>query len=159
DYIAYEAAHSRIWVPVGNTGSADVYDTAAGTFTRVDGFKTAEREFKGKKRTMGPSSVSIGDGVAYVGNRGGSEVCAVDLATLKLGKCLKLPSSPDGVGYDASEPDTHCAGRIEARHAEGQDHDQARGGPGGIRGRREPRPVLHEPRGQEQDRGHRRRVA
>ena len=102
DYIAFEAAHSRVWVPVGNTGSADVYDTAAGTFTRVDGFKTAEREFKGKKRTMGPSSVSIGDGFAYVGNRGGSEVCAVDLGTLKLGKCLKLPTSPDGVEYVAS---------------------------------------------------------
>ncbi len=102
DYIAFEASHSRVWVPVGNTGSTDVYDTAAGTFTRVDGFKTAEREFKGKKRTMGPSSVSIGDGVAYVGNRATSEVCAVDLGTLKLGKCLKLPRSPDGVEYVAS---------------------------------------------------------
>lgn len=99
DYIAYEAAHNRVWVPVGNTGSADVYDIAAGTFTRVDGFKTAEREYKGKKRTAGPSAVSIGDGFAYVGNRASSEVCPVDLATLKPGKCAKLPSSTDGVAY------------------------------------------------------------
>jgi DNA-binding beta-propeller fold protein YncE len=102
DYIAFEAAHSRVWLPVGNTGSADVYDTAAGTFARVDGFKTAEKEFKGKKRTMGPSSVSIGDGFAYVGNRATSEICAVELGSLKLGKCIKLPSSPDGVAYVAS---------------------------------------------------------
>jgi len=102
DYIAYEAAHSRVWVPVGNTGSADVYDTAAGTFTRVDGFKTAERDFKGKKRTMGPSAVTIGDGFAYVANRATSEVCQVDLGSLKPGKCLKMPSSTDGVAYVAS---------------------------------------------------------
>lgn len=99
DYIAYEAAHGRVWVPVGNTGSADVYDIAAGSFTRVDGFKTAEREYRGKKRTAGPSAVTIGDGVAYVANRATSEVCPVDLGTLKPGKCVKLPSSTDGVAY------------------------------------------------------------
>jgi hypothetical protein len=102
DYIGYEAAHSRVWVPVGNTGSVDVYDIASGTFTRVDGFKTVERDFKGKKRTMGPSAVSVGDGFAYVGNRATSEVCPVDLSNLKPGKCVKLPSSTDGVAYVAS---------------------------------------------------------
>ncbi len=102
DYLAFEPGKSRVWVPVGNTGSADVYDTAAGTFTRVDGFKTAEREYKGKKRTMGPSAVTIGDGFAYIANRATSEVCPVDLVTLKPGKCVKLPSSTDGVAYVAS---------------------------------------------------------
>jgi len=102
DYIAYEPAHNRVWVPVGNTGSVDVYDVASGNFTRVDGFKTAERDYKGKKRTMGPSAVSIGDGFAYVGNRATSEVCPVDLASLKPGKCVKLPSPTDGVAYVAS---------------------------------------------------------
>jgi len=99
DYIAYERGHGRVWVPVGSTGSVDVLDTAAGTFTRVDGFKTVEREVRGQKRTMGPSAVSIGDGFAYVGNRGTSEVCAVDVKTLKITSCLKLPSVIDGVAY------------------------------------------------------------
>jgi len=102
DYLAYDGAHARVWVPVGNTGSADVFDTSAGTFTRVDGFKTAEREHKGKTRVMGPSSVAIGDGFAYVGDRATGEVCPVDEAKLTLGKCLKVPSPGDGVEYVAS---------------------------------------------------------
>lgn len=99
DYIAYEPARARVWVPVGDTASVDVYDPAAGTFTRVDGFKKAERESNGKKRMMGPSSVAIGDGFAYVGDRASSEICVIDTSTLKLGKCLTLASSPDGVAY------------------------------------------------------------
>jgi DNA-binding beta-propeller fold protein YncE len=101
DYLAYDASHARIWVPVGGTGSADVYDIASGGFTRVDGFATAEREYKGKKRMMGPSSVAIGDGFAYVGDRASGEVCVVDAGRLTLGKCLKLASPPDGVSYVA----------------------------------------------------------
>jgi hypothetical protein len=102
DYLAYDGAHARVWVPVGNTGSADVFDTSTGSFTRVDGFKTAEREYKGKTRTMGPSAVAIGDGFAYVGNRATGEVCPVDTAKLTVAKCLKLPSSGDGVEYVAA---------------------------------------------------------
>jgi hypothetical protein len=99
DYIAWEPAHSRVWVPVANTGSVDVFSPSAGTFTRVDGFKTAERENRGKKRTVGPNAVSIGDGFAYVGNRATGEVCPVDLSSLKAGRCIKLPSPSDGVAY------------------------------------------------------------
>lgn len=102
DYIAYDRPGARVWVPVGDTGSADVFDIASGTFTRVDGFKTAEREHHGKIRKMGPSAVSVGDGVVYIGNRGTSEVCPIDAKTLKLGKCLKLPMPTDGVVYVAS---------------------------------------------------------
>jgi DNA-binding beta-propeller fold protein YncE len=76
-----------------------VYDVSSGGFTRVDGFATAEREYKGKKRMMGPSSVAIGDGFAYVGDRASGEVCVVDEAKLTLGKCTKLASPPDGVAY------------------------------------------------------------
>ena len=101
DYIAYESTRARVWVPVGNTGSVDVYDIASGAFTLVGGFKTAEKEVRGTKRTMGPSSVAIGDGFAYVGNRADTSVCAVDTAALKLGQCLALGSSPDGVAYVA----------------------------------------------------------
>jgi DNA-binding beta-propeller fold protein YncE len=100
DYIAYEpSAHGRgrVWVPVGTTGSVDVLDIETGTFRKVDGWKTAEREGHGEKRVVGPSSVGIGDGFAYVGNRAVNEVCAVDLTTLVKGACLPLATAVDGV--------------------------------------------------------------
>jgi hypothetical protein len=102
DYIAYEPGRERVWVPVANTGSVDVFDIATRTFTRIDGFTTSELEVKGTKRTMGPSAVSIGDGFAYVGNRATQEVCSVSTSTLTIGMCLKLPSATDGVAYVAS---------------------------------------------------------
>ncbi len=102
DYIVYEGGRSRVWVPVASTGSVDVLDVASGNFTRVDGFKTEEREVKGKKRTFGPSAATVGDGYVYVGNRATSEVCPIDVKTLKAAKCLKLPSATDGVAYAAS---------------------------------------------------------
>jgi DNA-binding beta-propeller fold protein YncE len=102
DYLAFEAARSRVWVPAGGTGSVDIYDTKSGTFARVDGFKTAERTYKGRTRAVGPSAVSIGQGVAYVGNRATSEVCPIDTETLAIGACLKLSSPTDGVAYVAS---------------------------------------------------------
>jgi len=102
DYIAYDPGRSRVWVPVGATGSVDVLDVATGTFTRVDGFKTVQREMRGKMRTMGPSAASVGDGFVYVGNRATNEICPVDASTLKPAKCLKLASGTDGVAYVAS---------------------------------------------------------
>jgi hypothetical protein len=66
---------------------------------RVDGFKTVERESRGKKRIAGPSAASIGDGVVYVGNRATNEVCGVDATTLKLGPCVKLNGPIDCVSY------------------------------------------------------------
>ena len=42
DFIAYDQAHARVWVPAGNTGSVDVIDTASGKVTRIEGFPTAE---------------------------------------------------------------------------------------------------------------------
>jgi hypothetical protein len=101
DLIAYEPGRERIWVPVGNTGSVDVFDIATGTFARIDGFATKEVEAKGTKRTMGPSAVSIGGGFAYVGNRATSEVCPVSASTLKVEECSQLSSAPDAVAYVA----------------------------------------------------------
>ena len=101
DFIFYEPGRSRVWVPAGSTGSVDVLDVASGAFTRIGGFRTAEREAHGKKRVLGPSSGSVGDGFAYIGNRASHEVCAVELSTLKPGKCLALASAPDGVKYVA----------------------------------------------------------
>jgi len=121
DYIAADRARSRVWVPVSVTGSVDVLDVATRGFVRVDGFKTAEREVRGKKRTVGPTAVTIGDGVAYVGNRGTNEVCAVDLATLKVGACVKMRGGIDGVAYVAPSkevwvtmPAEHALGVLDA---------------------------------------------
>ena len=101
DLIAYDPSTSRVWVPVGVTGTVDVFDTGSRTFTRVEGFKTEVREANGKKRTLGPSAASVGEGFVYVGNRATNEVCPVDAKVLKVGKCVKLPSAIDVVGYVA----------------------------------------------------------
>ncbi len=103
DYIAYDPAGQRVLIPTArDTGALDVYDIAEGSFSRVEGFKTREQENHGRKRTLGPSSVAVGDGVIYVGNRATNEVCAVDAKALHLGACLKIPSPIDGLAYVAS---------------------------------------------------------
>jgi DNA-binding beta-propeller fold protein YncE len=102
DYIAYDRAHHRLWVPAGNTGSVDVVDVKTDHITRVEGFATSEVERQGTKRLVGPSSATVGEGVVYVGNRGDSSVCAVDAESLRIGACLKLASMPDGLAYVAS---------------------------------------------------------
>ncbi len=102
DYLAYDAAHHRVWVPAGNTGSVDVIDASNDQVTRIEGFPTIEMERKGKKRVVGPSSATVGEGVVYVGNRGDNTICAVDASTLKKGACVKLEQMPDGLQYVAS---------------------------------------------------------
>ncbi len=104
DYIAYERGAARVWIPDGRTGSVDVFDTATGMFKVVGGFKSEEREGKdkGKKRWMGPSAVSIGDGFAYIGDRASNEVCPIDLKTLKPAACVKLAARTDGVVFVAA---------------------------------------------------------
>jgi DNA-binding beta-propeller fold protein YncE len=99
DYLAIERAPARVWIPVGNTGSVDVLDTRTGQITIVGGFTTVERESRGTRRIVGPSSVAIGDGFAYVGDRASNEVCSVALRNLERGECLKLSAPPDGMVY------------------------------------------------------------
>jgi len=99
DYLAVDRARQRVWVPAGGTGSADVIDTRTQEIRRVASFPVAEVERNGKKRTVGPSSATVGDGVVYVGNRADSSVCAVDAATLERGGCATVASVPDGVAY------------------------------------------------------------
>ncbi len=100
DYIAYDPAARRVWVPAGNTGRVDVIDTATDRMTAVEGFPVAEVELRGKPRKMGPSSVAVGDGVAYVGSRADSQVCVIDGNTLKKGECVAF--SPGGKGMGAA---------------------------------------------------------
>ena len=70
----------RIVVPASNTASVDVIDEDSDAVSQVTGFKTGEVELRGRKITLGPTSVSIGDGVVYIGNRGDSSLCHHRLA-------------------------------------------------------------------------------
>ncbi len=99
DYLFCDRTRGRVYLPVGESGSLDVFDVATAAFTRVDGFATGEREVRGKKRAMGPSAVTRGDGFVYVGDRASSQVCAIDENTLRLGACVKLPTPTDGVAF------------------------------------------------------------
>ena len=102
DYIAIDRAHDRVWVPAGGTGRVDVIDTKTKEVRAIEKFATADVERQGRKRTIGPSSASVGAGFVYVGNRADSNVCAVDASALTVAGCVKLPSSPDGVVYVGS---------------------------------------------------------
>ena len=97
DYLAADRGSGRIWVPAGNTGKVDVIDVATGAVKSIEGFATLEKEMRGKKRTVGPSSASVGEGVVYVGSRADSNVCVIDAKTLVKGACVKLETPPDGV--------------------------------------------------------------
>ena len=101
DYLAVDRARHRVWVPAGGTGTTDVIDTRTQEIRRVEKFPTAEVERHGKKRMVGPSSATVGDGVVYVGNRGDSSVCAVDATSLARGGCVTVPSMPDGLAFIA----------------------------------------------------------
>lgn len=102
DYLGFDPSTGFVWIPAGPTGAVDVIDSATGKMTQITGFATTEVERRGKKRLVGPSSVTFGAGVAYVGNRGDSSVCAVDPKTLAKGPCGTLDSSPDGIAYVAA---------------------------------------------------------
>jgi hypothetical protein len=101
DYIAYDPRTGYVWVPAINIGSVDVVDTNNGSVREISGFATKEVETKGRKRAQGPSGVSIGDGVVYIGDRADSSVCAVDEKTLARKTCGHIDSTPDGVVYVA----------------------------------------------------------
>jgi DNA-binding beta-propeller fold protein YncE len=102
DYIAFDPSTGFLWVPGGNSGAVDVVDTATGKVAPLAGFPTAEVEARGGKRTVGPSSVTIGRDVVYVGNRADSTVCLITSRTLRRGPCGHLDSMPDGLAYVAS---------------------------------------------------------
>lgn len=112
DYFVFEPAHHRLWVPASNTGSLTIIDTDTGQVTAITGFPTAQVDFMGKHPVMGPTSVTLGDGVAYVGNRGDSSVCVIDTRTLKREACQRIGSPSQGL---AAAPDalTYVAGTRE----------------------------------------------
>ncbi len=101
DYLAYDAANHRVWVPAGNSGNVDVVDTATGKVTSIGGFVTIASTRPGRPK-MGPSSATVGDGVAWVGNRGDNTICSFDLRTLEKRTCVQLRAMPDGIQYVSS---------------------------------------------------------
>ena len=102
DYIAYDPKTGYVWVPAINIGSVDVVDTTNNSVREIPGFATNEVEVRGRKRAQGPSGVSIGDGLVYIGDRADSSVCAVDETTLARKTCGHIDSTPDGVVYVAT---------------------------------------------------------
>ena len=109
DYVAYDPATDRVWVPAGNLGSVDVIDGATDRVKTVEGFPVAQVELRGKQRTVGPSSVAVGDGVVYIGSRADSKVCTIDVQKLKKLGCIEfapasagMAAAPDGLIYIAA---------------------------------------------------------
>jgi DNA-binding beta-propeller fold protein YncE len=103
DYIAFDPATHFVWAPAGNTGVVVVINTLSGSVKEIPGFPTAEMGTGERKRVVGPSSVTIGDGTVYVGNRGDSTVCAFDAKSLAKGACHHLDSMPDGLASVTSQ--------------------------------------------------------
>jgi DNA-binding beta-propeller fold protein YncE len=101
DYIAYDPKTGYVWVPAINVGSVYVVDTSNSHVREISGFATNEVEFGGRKRVQGPSGVSIGEGVVYIGDRADSSICAIDRKTLARKTCGHIDSTPDGVVYVA----------------------------------------------------------
>jgi DNA-binding beta-propeller fold protein YncE len=101
DYIAYDPGTNSVWVPGGNTGAVDVVDAATSKVRQIPSFPTKEVDFRGGKRTLGPTAVSIGEGEVYIGNRGDSSVCSFNSGSLTRGACAHLDSTPDAVVFVA----------------------------------------------------------
>ena len=102
DYIACDPSTGFVWIPAGNTGAVDVIDSATSQLKQVTGFPTAEVGPADRKRVVGPSSVSIGEGSVYIGNRGDSSIASFDAKTLAHGAYHRLDAMPDGVAYVAA---------------------------------------------------------
>jgi DNA-binding beta-propeller fold protein YncE len=102
DYIAFDPATRLVWAPAGNTGTVVVIDPASGKVQTIDGLATAEMGTGERKRKVGPSSVTPGEGLVYVGNRGDSAVCAFNARSLVRAACHRLDSMPDAVAYVAA---------------------------------------------------------
>src|SRR5215831_3583621 len=103
DYFAYEPRSHRLWVPASNTGKVVIIDTRTDAVSSIDGFRTAEVDFRGKHPAVGPSSIALGEGVVYIGNRADSTICVIDATTLKVGECIPIGSPGGGI---AEAPDS-----------------------------------------------------
>ncbi len=93
DYMAFDSATGRLWVPSGGSGRVDVIDVKTGAVTSI-----ADQPTKAHgERRSGVSSASVADGVVFVGNRASQTLCRFDSKTLAAKGCVTLAASPDGV--------------------------------------------------------------
>ena len=108
DYFAFDPTTGRLWVPAGNRASVIVLDRAGEIVETIGDFATVEFELRGRQRRLGPSSVALGNSMAYVGNRADQTICIIDATTLKRGACQSIGTAaqgraaPDGVAYVAA---------------------------------------------------------
>src|SRR5215468_8157040 len=109
DYFAWDSARGHLWVPAGNTASVVVLDSDGAIAATIRDFKTAEFVLGERRGRLGPSSVTLGNGVAYIGNRADRSICAIDAATLQRASCLQIATAsqgwaaaPDAVVYVAA---------------------------------------------------------
>jgi DNA-binding beta-propeller fold protein YncE len=98
DFLAYDGANHRVWVPAGNTGFVDVVDTVTRKIVRLGGFPTIPSQRPGRP-DMGPSSATVGEREVWIGNRGDNKLCPFDRRTLKRRSCVQIGSMPDGLAY------------------------------------------------------------
>jgi DNA-binding beta-propeller fold protein YncE len=98
DHLAYDRARGKLWVPASNTGSVDVIDESTDAVSQISGFKTGEVELEGHKVRLGPTAVSIGEKVVYIGNRGDSTLSIIDAQTLDRGESLQVTPASQGPG-------------------------------------------------------------
>lgn len=81
-------------MPASDTGKVDVINEDSDTVSPVSGFRTGEVEAEGTKVRLGPTAISVGDGVVYIGNRGDCTLNIVDARTLDRGESVQFsPSS------------------------------------------------------------------
>jgi len=96
DHLAYDRVRGRLWVPASNTCTVNVINEDSDAVSPISGFNTGEVELEGHKVRLGPTAVSIGDGVVYIGNRGDSTLSIIDSQTLERGESLQMtPASPE----------------------------------------------------------------
>jgi DNA-binding beta-propeller fold protein YncE len=101
DYLAYDPGSGLVWVPAGNTGRVDVVDTMTGKLTQLTGFATRPAPRPGRPN-LGPSSVTVGEGEVWIGNRADNSLCAFGSLRLDKRRCIQLASMPDGLAYVAA---------------------------------------------------------
>jgi uncharacterized protein (TIGR02246 family) len=105
DYLATDRRSGRVWIPAGDDGAVDALDPATDKLTRIGGFSTVDVQIFGRPAKAGPTAVAVGEGVAYIGNRGDATICAIDAASLEKGPCLVvggkggLEGTVDGLAY------------------------------------------------------------
>jgi hypothetical protein len=98
DYLTFDPHTSTVWVPIADTGSVDVVDTATHKVHTIDGFPTKD----GDGGRLGPSSATVGDDFVYIGDRADNSICAVSERTLARDKCITLNEFPDSLLYDSA---------------------------------------------------------